>query len=138
MWNGTNWTQKSPATSPPARFSHAMAYDAAHGQVVLFGGEGNSGLLSDTWVWDGANWTQKSPATSPPARFSHAMAYDAAHGQVVLLGGYAYSGYLSDTWVWDGANWTQESPCHQPARASRPRHGLRCGARPGGLVRRIR
>ena len=25
VWDGTNWTQKSPITSPPGRFWHAMA-----------------------------------------------------------------------------------------------------------------
>ncbi len=29
-----------------------MAYDAARGQVVLFGGY-SGGLLGDTWVWNG-------------------------------------------------------------------------------------
>jgi hypothetical protein len=28
-----------------------MAYDAATGTVVLFGGEGASGALGDTWIW---------------------------------------------------------------------------------------
>ena len=32
-----------------------MAYDAAHGQVVLFGGF-NTRALGDTWTWDGAAW----------------------------------------------------------------------------------
>jgi hypothetical protein len=111
------WTQQSPATSPPARQAPAMAYDAAHGQVVLFGGNSADPFLSDTWVWDGTNWTQKFPATSPPGRFFHAMAYDGAHGQVVLFGGYGSIGPgmpLSDTWVWDGTNWTQKFPATSP------------------------
>ncbi|MCG2681743.1 MAG: S8 family serine peptidase, partial [Kiritimatiellae bacterium] len=111
--SGSNWTQKSPATSPPARYSTAMAYDAARGQVVLFGGN-TTGIMNDTWVWNGSNWTQKSPATNPPARSSHAMAYDAARGQVVLFGGNSSSGVLNDTWVWDGSNWTQKSPASSP------------------------
>src|SRR5580704_17181410 len=84
-----NWTQKSPAASPPVREGHAMAYDSAHGQVVLFGGDTGTvnAFLNDTWVWDGTTWTQKSPQNSPPARYQHAMAYDSAHGQVVLFGG---------------------------------------------------
>ena len=46
-----------------------MAYDSAHGQVVLFGGQdANLNALNDTWVWDGTNWTQKFPQTIPPAR----------------------------------------------------------------------
>src|SRR5690242_321024 len=36
---GAGWSKQSPATSPPPRFAHALAYDAAHSQVVLFGGE---------------------------------------------------------------------------------------------------
>src|SRR5216683_1014776 len=99
-----NWTRKSPQTSPSARDGHAMVYDSAHGQVVLFGGG-----THDTWVWDGSNWTQKFPQNSPSARGSHAMAYDSAHGQVVLFGG-AGNGHLNDTWVWDGSNWTQKFP----------------------------
>jgi hypothetical protein len=28
-----------------------MAYDAATGTVVLFGGDGHRGAFRDTWVW---------------------------------------------------------------------------------------
>jgi hypothetical protein len=54
-----------------------MAYDAATGTVVLFGGGGNHDL-GDTWTWDGTTWTQQAPATHPAARLSASMAYDAA------------------------------------------------------------
>src|SRR5258708_16069731 len=91
----TDWTQKLPAKSPPGRRGQAMAYDSAHGQVVLFGGVGaDNTVLSDTWTWDGSNWTQRSPASSPPARNFHAMAYDSSHRQVVLFGG-SPSSFLS-------------------------------------------
>jgi hypothetical protein len=43
-----------------------MAYDAAHAQVVLFGGFGGDiggTSLGDTWTWDGTDWTQR-PAGS--------------------------------------------------------------------------
>ena len=78
VWDGSNWTQESPQTSPSVRYSPAMAYDAAHGQVVLFGGaalnpDGTMKELNDTWVWDGSNWTEKSPQTSPPVRDAHAI-----------------------------------------------------------------
>jgi List-Bact-rpt repeat protein/fibronectin type III domain protein/NHL repeat-containing protein/galactose oxidase-like protein len=110
-----NWVQESPATVPTARDSAAMAYDATHGQVVLFGGSSNSGFLNDTWVWNGATWTQESPVTSPPARNGAMMAYDAASGQMVLFGGEGNSAILNDTWVWDGANWTLQSPGASPS-----------------------
>ena len=39
-----------------------MAYDAATGTVVLFGGRASDGLVfNDTWVWDGATWTKQFP-----------------------------------------------------------------------------
>lgn len=111
VWNGSTWTQMSPATSPPARDSHAMAFDSAHGQVVLFGGGTDQG---DTWVWDGANWTQKFPVNTPPGRANGAMAYDSTHGQVVLFGGNNRGSALNDTWVWDGTDWTEELPVNSP------------------------
>ena len=88
---------------------------SAHGQVVLFGGEGASfAILNDTWVWDGANWIQKSPQISPSARSGHAMAYDTHHDQTVLFGGTD----VNDTWVWDGSNWTQQFPQTSPPARS--------------------
>ena len=32
VFNGTSWTQLSPATSPSARFGAVMAFDQAHSQ----------------------------------------------------------------------------------------------------------
>jgi hypothetical protein len=97
-----------------------MTYDAAHGQVVMFGGFGAGGDLNDTWLWNGTNWTQANPANSPSPRSAEPMVYDAAHGKVVLFGGlYGASTRYGDTWLWDGTNWAQQSPANSPsARAS--------------------
>jgi len=111
-----NWTQQAPKTSPPARDSHALAYDSSHGQTVLFGGtDSNGNALGDTWVWDGTNWTQDSPQISPTARWTHATAYDTMHQQTVLFGGQSVATpILDDTWTWDGTNWTQATPIANP------------------------
>ncbi len=51
-WTGNAWKQLHPAISPPARFYAQMAYDAASGQVVLFGGAvNNTADIADTWVY---------------------------------------------------------------------------------------
>ncbi|MGA3149423.1 MAG: kelch repeat-containing protein, partial [Acidimicrobiales bacterium] len=71
----TTWTAQSPAASPSARYGATMAYDPATGNMVLFGGEGRSAFLNDTWTWDGSTWTAQSPAASPPARYGASMAY---------------------------------------------------------------
>ena len=94
-----SWTKQSPTARPSARDYASIAYDAATGNVVLFGGHG-PGVLGDTWVWDGSAWTQQHPAASPPARWGAAMAYDAATGNVVLFSGYAVHNVPRDTWVW--------------------------------------
>ena len=116
VWNGTNWTEESPTTSPSGREYSAMAYYAPGNLVVLFAGDNSTGVLDDTWTWDGTNWTLRTPATSPPARLAASMVYDAVEGQVVLFGGDGDGGVrLADTWVLDGSGWTQESPTTSPS-----------------------
>ena len=95
LWDGTNWTQASPQSSPSARSGHAMAYDSNQNQVVLFGGFGGPG--NDTWLWDGSNWTQGPQQANPPTgRSEQTMAYDSAHDQVVMFGGYSMGPSLPD------------------------------------------
>ena len=53
-----NWAQETPKNSPTPRAGATMVFDAARGQIVLFGGYDPSGPFNDTWVWDGTNWTQ--------------------------------------------------------------------------------
>jgi Galactose oxidase, central domain len=133
VWNGSDWKKEHPAESPSARALPSMAYDAAAGKVVLFGGFDSSGTLSDTWVWNGSDWKQEHPANSPPARASAAMAYDEAQGQVVLFGGLdSTSNLLRDTWVWNGTDWTEEDFEHPPV--ARFGAGLAFDAAEGQLV----
>jgi hypothetical protein len=94
-----SWTKQSPTARPSARDYASIAYDAATGNVVLFGGHG-PGVLGDTWVWDGSTWTRQHPATRPTPRSEAAMAFDAATGNVVLFSGYAVHNVPRDTWVW--------------------------------------
>jgi hypothetical protein len=82
-----------------------MAYDAARGQIVMFGGTLASGVrLSDTWSWNRV-WAQQDPAVSPSERDGMGMVYDAARQEIVMFGGY-HPGVLGDTWTWDGSTWT--------------------------------
>ena len=107
VFNSGNWTRKEPAKSPSPREGHAMVFDAARNQVVLFGGTagGTASPLSDTWVWNGTTWKQVVPAHHPPGRFSHTMAYDPIHRQVILFGGDGGNKMLNDTWIWNGRDW---------------------------------
>jgi hypothetical protein len=116
-WDGTNWTQRSPATSPSKRYGHAFAYDVGRARAVLFSGSNGLSDISDTWEWDGTNWAQRSPATSPPARTGGVLVYDSVRAKTVLFGGYSISTATnqSDTWEWDGTTWTQRTPSKSPS-----------------------
>jgi hypothetical protein len=60
-WDGTTWTKQAPAVHPSPRADAAMAYDAATGTAVLFGGTvsttttrcASSGekFVAQTWTW---------------------------------------------------------------------------------------
>jgi hypothetical protein len=117
-WDGTNWIQLFPATSPLAREAAVMAFDSATNRLILFGGFdgiGNSGYLNDTWSWNGSTWTQLFPATSPPERVFSSLAFDTSAGQLILFGGTGISDApLNDTWSWNGTNWIQLSPATSP------------------------
>lgn len=107
IWDGGNWAELHPATSPPARERAAMAYDARAGEVVLFGGLGLNGDRNDTWAWNGSDWARLSPLQSPPGRYSARIAYDSVSGRMLLFGGLMSGKVLDETWSWNGSTWTQ-------------------------------
>jgi GH35 family endo-1,4-beta-xylanase len=104
-WNGSSWTQLSPAHSPGARSNAAMAFDAGHAQAVLFGGKAGSTILQDTWTWNGTDWSLRTPSNTPPARGGASMAYDGKAQRVLLFGGFdGLAVFYDDTWEWNGTN----------------------------------
>src|SRR5213594_73723 len=91
-----------------------MAYDAADGYVLLYGGfDGNNTFpLGDTWEFHAGIWTQLFPSSTPSSGFG-SMVYDAADGYVVLFGpGFTT---LADTWKFQGGTWTQLFPSASPS-----------------------
>ena len=115
-WDGTDWTQRTPAHTPGPRAVSGMAWDSVRRQAVLFGGYSYGGPLGDTWTWDGTDWTKRAPAHAPPARSFMGMGFDDGHGQAVVFGGTPQGNEeaLDDTWTWDGTDWTQRFPRHAP------------------------
>jgi hypothetical protein len=113
-WNGSAWIRQERGVRPFGTQT-SMAYDAASGDIVMFGGLHRSGELRDTWIWNGSTWVRQAPAPRPPARGEASMAYDAATGNVVLFGGYTKTGsYVATTWTWDGSSWTKQDPATSP------------------------
>lgn len=79
-WDGSNWIEQSPVSSPAPRIGASMVYDFVRQRIVMFGGDG----LDDMWEWDGTSWTLLSPIA--PDRFGTATIYDAAREQIVMSG----------------------------------------------------
>lgn len=130
-WNGTTWSLITADAAPGARAAVQMSYDAARGDVVLFGGSQPQTSathvdLGDTWTFDGTAWTQPSPPVSPEGREGGGMAYDATRHAVVLYGGYSAqeplnaNAFHQDTWTWDGSKWTQQQTATTPGRDEDP------------------
>lgn len=120
-FDGANWSPVTGGGQPPARDSHAMAFDSGQGQTVLFGGYAGA-PLDDTWTYDGV-WHPANPAQSPPARFHHALAYASDRGVSVLFGGLGSGNTrLGDTWEYDGTTWRLINPPQSPP--ARDNHSL--------------
>lgn len=104
VWDGNNWSQLIPLTSPPARWAQAMIYDQKRSRIVLFGGLiGMYDEFNDTWEFDSKTntWIQTSPSVSPSGRWGHGMAYDPINNMTVMFGGSEYTyGYLNKDDIW--------------------------------------
>ena len=136
VWNGSDWTDVTPVTSPSPRFGHGMAYDAYHKRVVLFGGQGNSGMLNDTWEWTGSDWAKRFPANQPEPRYflgGNALACDPQRHVVVMFGGsQPYATFFEDTWEWNGTTWIERFPSASPS--ARSGHSLSYVASMGSVI----
>ncbi len=117
-WDGNDWSQRHPATSPPVLALHTLAYDSARQRTVMVGGFGTGAAQVETWEWDGTTWVRPMPAVSPPKRSNASMTFDPFRSRTVLYGGtYVVNGASAsrgDTWEWDGTTWTERTPALSP------------------------
>ncbi len=133
-FDGHNWKDRTDysdihtnAHTPPPRKNTMMAFDAADGGVVLFGGKTDSNdLTDDVWVWNGATWSKLANASAscdpnlkPCPREHGSLAPDPVTHGVVLFGGDHFGTASSnDTWVWHAGSWAKQSPAHKPGARS--------------------
>jgi hypothetical protein len=123
-WDGASWARRASdsGSDPSARYGHAMAYDATHGQVTLFGGLASDLVYSDeTWLWDGETWHLSTPTDpeedgSPESGFLRMMTYDPSQSRILLLG--TEEADDGRFWSWDGASWARHIPADPEADGS--------------------
>jgi hypothetical protein len=109
-----NWTH--PNGNPPPTTSPGMAYDAADGYVVLYGGtsSGSSYPFQSWTTWEFANgtWRAFDLSPSPPLPTpGSSMVYDGHDGYVLWFAG----GSLNETWKFSHGAWTQLFPRFSPS-----------------------
>jgi hypothetical protein len=118
LWDGSAWSEHTGEAAPPARYKGRLVYDAARGELLLFGGGCSGQYFNDTWVWNGETWSEKTLSGAPPPRNDFAMGYDPVSERVIVFGGTQGSDrtrLLGDTWAWDGTGWAELSPASYPA-----------------------
>ncbi len=102
-WSPTGgWTQEDRATQPAGRAEGAVAYDSAHGAVVVGPGLSlASGNMADAWTDDamGHSWQALPSASAPPVRRLSGWVWDDADGTFLLFGGRVSGvGPANDLW----------------------------------------
>ncbi len=115
--SSNTWSPVATGATPPGSVFTDLAYDAADGYLVDFGGQDNgyksaNATLNETWTFDGTSWQNLTPslALSPPTRFGAAMTFDPATESVLMFSG--LSGTLTgsslrdDFWGFSGGAWT--------------------------------
>ncbi len=144
IWNDGEWATASTG-DPPVKYGHfedrapspraghafAVGYRAAgatKGAGLLFGGEGEGGVLGDTWTWDDETyrWDEWSLQTygvrvPPSARSEHALAVNVDVGYLLFGGEDAAGALKNDTWNWSPTGgWVERSGSGEapPARRS--------------------
>ena len=108
-WDGAQWrvVDAGQGSAPRPRSDAILVADPERDVLVLYGGRGGTGLLTDTWEWNGSTWRQLDVA-GPSARVHDVAAYDRNGKRVVLYGGVGDDDVTkTDTWAWDGAAWTR-------------------------------
>jgi len=105
-------------TAPGARYSPALAYDAATDTLYVAGGGLNANALrpepaADLWSFDGTTWTEiPTSGDAPSSRLFEAWAHDPSRGSLISFGGQVgdfFSPAFSDMHALDLATgtWTQ-------------------------------
>jgi hypothetical protein len=98
------WRALRNGPEPPPRMSTRLVTDTRNKVMVMFGGDGQSRYLADTWIYDTRTrqWRPSKAAGGPPPRAGHFTVYDPGSGWVIVGGGYNRQD-LTDMWAYDAA-----------------------------------
>ena len=121
--NSWTWALRECTLSTVAQFGGMIAPRAGHTatlvkgrKIVVFGGQNQSGQLSDVWVLDTIKWEWDRPmiaGTPPVGRSGHTAAYSVAEDKIFFFGGWdgrsvhegltvlSIKGDMATDWYWE-------------------------------------
>ncbi len=123
VWKYANgkWTDISSTSpdspDPPARHSHAAAYDDISRRLIIYGGlDENDNHLADMWSYQNGTWSEIGYSEGPGPLYGHATAFDTSRGKLVLFGGADIVNHRkNETWVYTPGTWTKIDTAHAPS-----------------------
>ncbi|MEM6731342.1 MAG: hypothetical protein AAF658_07280, partial [Myxococcota bacterium] len=146
VWQKNRWEDVGatfPCSGTLERIGHAMVYDEANSEILLFGGQLAAGqcpdggqYCADLYAFTGTSWvprcgvgTGAACTSGPSGRAGARMTYSSVDGAVLLVGGGGPncdgSGVFNcdTTWRWSGTSWSQRcgtgSGCASPLAGNR-------------------
>ena len=95
------WRALTPAGAVPEPRAHGAAvFDPVGRRLIVFGGQGELGLLNDVWAFDLAagTWSRLATrGTGPPERLGADAVYDPGGHRLVLWAGQNGRRFFDDT-----------------------------------------
>lgn len=123
------WEKASTASTPVARMSQSMVYDAMRRVSYVFGGGPYPTWTNEMYAFDASSrvWQTVTPQNAAPsARRFASMAYDSKHDIVMLWGGIAGTAVYNDTWLYRPSTrqWQQLFPATSVPNAAQNNEDL--------------
>ena len=118
-WDGLNWTQITPPSSPLARTLPVMCFDTVRRETLMIGGSSFNpeppdyyGARKILWAWNGTQWMQRGSLpngnNAPYMNAGNTFAFDEQRGVAAMFG--TFGDNENPVWEWNGAAWSRVLP----------------------------
>ncbi len=121
-WDGSNWHNMTPVSSPSPRFNPQMVYDAQRRVTVLFRGSRSFVNLfgkiqvqsiADMWEYNGSAWSSNVVVNLPAGTEKGPLAYNPGSGMVELFSAFTQNKSFK-LWTYDKGTWTSKTYSSSP------------------------
>jgi hypothetical protein len=120
-WDGSDWIKNESRANPGSIFGHAMTYDTARLETILYGGTDFDIERSSTWRYRGGGaWAIGGESFVPGPRSLFVFEHDPATATNYLFGGHNDSAVYNDLWTFQDNRWLRIEAANGPVGCSYP------------------